>query len=99
MLGGVEFDGHESDNSSPVEAQGMLQVGRMTEEEYVALEDGCCPGCGSCSYLGTANTMCAVAEAMGMCLPGSSMVPAVMAERSRVAQRATAALWPWWGRG
>jgi len=88
MLGGVEFDGHESDNSSPVEAQGMLQVGRMTEEEYVALEDGCCPGCGSCSYLGTANTMCAVAEAMGMCLPGSSMVPAVMAERSRVAQRA-----------
>ncbi len=88
MLGGIEFDGHESDNSSPIEALGMLQVGRMNEEEYLKLEDGCCPGCGSCSYLGTANTMCAVAEAMGMCLPGSSMVPAVMAERSRVAQRA-----------
>ena len=86
MLGGVPFDGRASDNSSTVEALGMLQSGKISEEEYIALEDGCCPGCGSCSFLGTANTMCAVAEAMGMCLPGSSMVPAVMAQRLRVAQ-------------
>lgn len=86
MLGGVEFDGRESDNSSPVEALGMLQTGRITMKEYQALEDGCCPCSGSCSFLGTANSMCAVAEALGMCLPGSSMVPAVMAERLRFAQ-------------
>lgn len=86
MMSGVMFDGRASDNSSPVEALGMLQTGKITEEEYIALEDGCCPSCGSCSFLGTANTMCAVAEAMGMCLPGSSMVPAVMAERYRYAQ-------------
>ncbi|MBR1779932.1 MAG: dihydroxy-acid dehydratase, partial [Oscillospiraceae bacterium] len=86
MLGGMEFDGRESDNSSTVEALAMLQTGRISEREYVALEDGCCPGCGSCSFLGTANTMGAVAEALGMSLPGSSMIPAVMAERFRVAQ-------------
>lgn len=86
MLGGVTFDGRSSDNSSTVEALGMLQAGRITEDEYRALEDGCCPGCGSCSFLGTANTMCAVAEAMGMALPGSSMIPAVYAERLRSAQ-------------
>lgn len=86
MMGGVQFDGRASDNSSTVEALGMLQTGRITEAEYQALEDGCCPGNGSCSFLGTANTMCAVAEAMGMALPGSSMVPAVMAERLRFAQ-------------
>ena len=86
MLGGVPFDGRASDNSSTVEALGMLQAGRITEAEYRALEDGCCPGCGSCSFLGTANTMCAVAEALGMALPGSSMIPAVYAERLRSAQ-------------
>ena len=86
MLGGIEFDGRVSDNSSTIEALGMLQVGRITEREYLALEDGCCPCAGSCSFLGTANTMCAVAEALGMALPGSSMVPAVYAERLRVAQ-------------
>lgn len=86
MLGGVTFDGRVSDNSSTVEALGMLQAGRITEQEYQALEDGCCPCSGSCSFLGTANTMCAIAEAMGMALPGSSMVPAVYAERLRCAQ-------------
>lgn len=86
MLGGVPFDGRASDNSSPVEALGMLQTGKITQAEYQAIEDGCCPCNGSCSFLGTANTMCAVAEAMGMILPGGSMVPAVLAERFRVAQ-------------
>lgn len=86
MLGGIVFDGRESDNSSPVEALGMLQTGQITEKEYQVVEDGCCPGSGSCSFLGTANTMCAVTEALGMSLPGSSMVPAVMAERFRYAQ-------------
>ena len=86
MLSGMEFDGRASDNSSPVEALGMLQIGKITQEQYVELEDKCCPGCGSCSFLGTANTMCAITEALGMSLPGSSMVPAVMAERYRFAQ-------------
>lgn len=86
-LGGCMFDGRESDNSSMVEALGMLNKGLITEKEYIRLEAKSNPSCGSCSFLGTANTMCAVTEALGMCLPGSSMIPAVLAERRRVAQR------------
>ena len=70
----------------------MLTAGKISREEYDRLEEGSMPTCGSCSFLGTANTMCAVAEALGMALPGSSMVPAVLAERLRVAQRAGRAI-------
>ena len=72
MEGGVVFDGRQADQTSSTEAYGMLSAGKITEEEYVSLENTACPGCGSCSYLGTANTMCALAEALGMTLPGNS---------------------------
>ena len=85
-LGGMEFEGRASDNSSMVEALAMLEQGKITQEEYDTLENRSNPCLGSCSFLGTANTMCAVAEGMGMCLPGSSMIPAVMADRMRAAQ-------------
>lgn len=85
-LGGYVFNGRESDNSTMVEALAMLNDGAITQEEYNRLEADSNPSCGSCSFLGTANTMCAVAEAMGMCLPGTSMIPAVMAERRRAAR-------------
>ena len=85
-MGGCVFAGRESDNSTMVEALAMLNKGEITQEEYNRLEADSNPTCGSCSFLGTANTMCAVAEGLGMSLPGSSMIPAVMAERRRVAQ-------------
>ena len=85
-LGGCVFNGRESDNSTMVEALAMLNDGAITQAEYNRLEADSNPSCGSCSFLGTANTMCAVAEAMGMCLPGTSMIPAVMAERRRAAR-------------
>ena len=85
-FGGMEFDGRSADNSSVVEALGMLSKNRITEAEFIEVENNAMTSCGSCSFLGIANTVCAVAEAMGMCMPGSSMVPAVLAERLRVAQ-------------
>lgn len=81
MEGGTVFDGRESDQTSSWEAYGMLSTGKITEEEYVALEDTACPGCGSCSYLGTANTMCALTEALGMTLPDGGLAPAASAHR------------------
>ncbi len=83
MLGGIEFDGRKSDLTSISEALGMLKAGTINECEYAALENTACPGCGSCSFYGTANTMCCVAEALGMTLPGSSLIPAVYAARLR----------------
>ena len=64
----------------------MLSAGKITEAEYVALEDTACPGCGSCSYLGTANTMCALAEALGMTLPDGGTAPATSAVRMMKAE-------------
>ena len=86
MEGGVVFDGRQADQTSSTEAYGMLSAGKITEAEYVALEDTACPGCGSCSYLGTANTMCALAEAMGMTLPDGGLAPATSAARMMKAE-------------
>ncbi|MCD8197407.1 MAG: dihydroxy-acid dehydratase [Lachnospiraceae bacterium] len=83
MLGGIEFDGRKSDLTSISEALGMLKAGEITQPEYDALENTACPGCGSCSFLGTANTMCCLAEALGMMLPGSALIPAPYAARLR----------------
>jgi dihydroxy-acid dehydratase len=85
MLGGVEFDGRKTDETSLHEALGMLKAGRISEEEFRSLENLCAPTCGSCSFFGTANTMCCLAEVLGMALPGSALVPAVHAERLRLA--------------
>ena len=86
MEGGCEFDNRASDVTSITEGLGMLKAGKIDEETYRKLEDCTVPTCGSCSFLGTANTMCCVAEAMGMCLTGSATIPATHAERLRTAQ-------------
>ncbi|MFA6893619.1 MAG: dihydroxy-acid dehydratase [Synergistaceae bacterium] len=86
MAGGVSFDGRKSDSTSVSEAVGMLSAGRITKETLSMLEDNAAPSCGSCSYYGTANSMGCAAEAMGMSLPGSSLIPATSAARSRAAE-------------
>ena len=86
MEGGMVFDGRQSDQTTATEAYGMLSAGKITEQEYQALEDTACPGCGSCSYLGTANTMCSLAEALGMTLPDGANAPAASAHRSQLGE-------------
>ena len=86
MLGGTVFDNRKSDLTTMSEALGMLKNRAISEEAYEGLEDLCGPTCGSCAFLGTANTMCCLAEALGMSLPGSALIPAVYAERLRMAE-------------
>jgi dihydroxy-acid dehydratase len=86
MEGGCHFDGRSADITSLAEGLGMLKAGKIDESSYYELENCAAPTCGSCSFLGTANTMCCVAEAMGMCLPGSATIPATFAARFRSAQ-------------
>ncbi len=85
MLSGMNFDGRKSDNSSVAEAYSMLNQHSIDEKTYYELEDYSCPSVGSCSFLGTANSMACFTEALGMSLPGSALVPAVYAERYRIA--------------
>ena len=83
MLGGEMFDGRKSDLTSMSEGCGMVQTGKISQEELYRLENTCGPTCGSCSFFGTANSMCCLAEALGMTLPGGALIPAVYAERTR----------------
>lgn len=69
---------------------GAAQVmnGSMTEEELRYFEETACPTCGSCSGLFTANSMNCLSEALGIALPGNGTIPAVYAERIRLAKHA-----------
>jgi len=92
MLGGIEYDGRKSDQTTMDETVGKYSVGEITKDELFALEDVVCPGCGSCGFLGTANTMCCIAEALGMSLPGGALTPAPYADRQRLAFNSGAAI-------
>jgi dihydroxy-acid dehydratase len=73
--------------TSMFEAVGAVGAGKMSEAELAGMEDAACPGCGSCSGMFTANSMNCVTEALGLALPGNGTVPAVMAERLRLAKK------------
>ncbi len=76
------------DLNSVFEAVGALQVGKINEEELDSIENSACPGCGSCSGMFTANSMNCLTEVIGLGLPGNGTVPAVYAERLRMAKLA-----------
>ncbi|MDR2794118.1 MAG: dihydroxy-acid dehydratase [Treponema sp.] len=87
MLAGRRDDGTPLTLTAMFEAVGAVGSGSMTESELAALENIACPGCGSCAGMFTANSMNCVTEALGMALPGNGTIPAVMAERVRLAKK------------
>jgi dihydroxy-acid dehydratase len=70
------------------EAVGAVHRKAMEQDELRELEDCACPGPGSCSGMFTANSMNCLAEALGLALPGNGTIPAVWAERRRLAKEA-----------
>ncbi|MGB4047790.1 MAG: dihydroxy-acid dehydratase [Kiritimatiellia bacterium] len=87
MLGG-NFGGRIASLSNMFEAVGAHKANKMTAQELVACEKNACPGCGSCAGMFTANSMNCLSEAIGMALPGNGTIPAVAAERTRLAKKA-----------
>ena len=63
-------NGQVLDIVSVFEAVGACAAGSITEEQLGQIERKACPTEGSCAGMFTANTMAAVAEALGMSLPG-----------------------------
>ncbi|MBT3767829.1 MAG: dihydroxy-acid dehydratase [Rhodospirillales bacterium] len=53
-----------------------LRAGNITEQDWDEIESGIARSHGHCQVMGTASTMTAIAEAMGMTLPGASSIPA-----------------------
>jgi len=76
------------DLNSAFLAVGAATSGDMTEQEVTAIEQACCPGCGSCAGMFTANTMSCLCEALGLGLPGNGTIPAVSSRRMALAKMA-----------
>ncbi len=91
MLAG-KVNGNKVDLSTVFEAVGAVSAGTMSEEDLYDLEDKACPGCGSCSGMFTANSMNCMTEALGLALPGNGTIPAVYADRIRLAKYSGMAL-------
>jgi dihydroxy-acid dehydratase len=61
------------------------QAGNLCEDGWSELEDGIARSPGHCMTMGTASTMTAIAEVLGLCLPGSTSIPAVHSTHTRMA--------------
>lgn len=66
----------------------MRERGEITEEQFTFYKHHACPSCGACSFMGTASTMQIMAEALGLMLPGTALMPAMSEELLDAALRA-----------
>ena len=85
MLAG-EFQGREVDLITVFESVGKVKVGAMTLEDLKEMEGCACPGVGSCAGMFTANSMNCLSEVLGLALPYNGTIPAVYADRIRLAK-------------
>jgi dihydroxy-acid dehydratase len=65
---------------------GRFRAGEIPEGEIEAVEERLATTAGTCGVMGTASTMAAIAETLGMMLPGTAAIPAVHADRLRAAE-------------
>lgn len=61
--------------------------GEISREELEFAKHNACPSCGACSFMGTASTMQVTAEALGLMLPGTALLPATSSRPARVRPR------------
>lgn len=70
------------------ETNDKVKQGKMTLEEQRYYQKYACPSNGACQYMGTANTMQMLSEALGMSLPGNALMPGGFNLINRMAHRA-----------
>jgi dihydroxy-acid dehydratase len=66
-------------------AREEMAAGRINQQEFVDIAAASAPSVGHCNTMGTASTMNALAEALGMSLPGCAAIPAPYKERAQIA--------------
>ena len=64
----------------------LHRAGKVDAAEVAEIEGNLATTAGTCAVMGTASTMAAIAEALGMALPGTAAIPAVHADRLRAAE-------------
>ena len=82
------YDGQEVSLSKMFEAVGAYKAGLIDDAKLDECTHGCCPSCGSCSGMYTANSMNCLCEAIGIALPGNGTIPAVHSRRLQLGKHA-----------
>jgi dihydroxy-acid dehydratase len=87
LPGGTQMNAPDSLTSNHLWGMGMaVERGEMPSEEFHLAERGACPTCGACQFMGSASTGQVLAEALGLALPGSALVPAPLTRLLRYAR-------------
>ena len=63
-----------------------LRAGRITDEQWAELQNSIVRSPGHCMVMGTASTMAAMGESLGIALPGNAAIPAVDSRRAQLAE-------------
>ena len=89
LYGGSIAPGHLGDRDLTIqdvfEAVGAYSSGKISAEQFKAVENAACPGAGACGGQFTANTMSTVMEFLGISPMGSNGIPATVAEKDEAA--------------
>lgn len=64
------------------------KTGKISSEQLTYYKHNACPSCGACSFMGTASTMQIMAEALGLMLPGTALMPSTAPELKEASYRA-----------
>ena len=91
MLSGT-YGGESVSLSKMFEAVGAYKAGHITDAQLEDCTENCCPSCGSCSGMYTANSMNCLCEAIGLALPGNGTIPAPYSKRLQTGKRAGMAI-------
>lgn len=91
MLAG-RFDNNDISLSKMFEAVGSYKAGMISEDQLEECAENCCPGCGSCAGMYTANSMNCLCESLGIALPGNGTIPAVSGRRIQLAKHSGMAI-------
>jgi dihydroxy-acid dehydratase len=90
LSGGPMLDGYykgklAGSGTALWQARQDVAAGRIDNDEFIDIAASSAPSIGHCNTMGTASTMNAMAEALGMSLPGCAAIPAPYRERARIA--------------
>jgi dihydroxy-acid dehydratase len=92
LYGGSIAPGHLGDRDLTIqdvfEAVGAYGIGKISADQFKAVENMACPGAGACGGQFTANTMSTVMEFLGISPMGSNGIPATAAEKEEAAFKA-----------
>jgi dihydroxy-acid dehydratase len=89
LPGGTQLNGPDYITSDQMWALGAsVQRGEAPREELERAQSVACPTCGACQFMGSASTGQVFAEALGLALPGSALIPTPLTRHLRYARAA-----------